>query len=146
MIAVDANVLVHGHRAGTPSHGRALAWLRHLAEGQVRWAIPVFCLAEFVRVVTHTRIFSPTSTLEQALSALGALLASPSLIILNPGERFPALLFELIRQADARGNLAFDAQIAAVCLENGVDQLLTTDRDFSRFPALRMIFLQDEFV
>jgi toxin-antitoxin system PIN domain toxin len=146
VIAVDTNVLVHGHRAGTTAHGRAVQWLRHLAEGERRWGIPVFCLAEFVRVVTHTKIFSPPSTLEQALSALQVLMASPSLVVLTPGERFPPLLFDLIREADARGNMAFDAQIAAVCLETGADQLLTTDRDFTRFPAVRIISLQDEFV
>lgn len=146
VIAVDTNILVHAHRAATPGHRRAVAWLKHLAEGEARWAIPVFCLAEFLRVVTHTRIFSPASTLEQGISALRALIASPSLVILAPGERFPALLFDLVRQADARGDMAFDAQIAAVCLENGVDRLLTTDRDFSRFPAVRIISLQDELV
>jgi predicted nucleic acid-binding protein len=31
------------------------------------------------------------------------------------------------------GNLAFDAQIVAVCRESGVRALLTEDRDFSRF-------------
>jgi hypothetical protein len=146
VIAVDTNVLVHAHRAAAPAHRRAVAWLKHLAEGEARWAIPVFCLAEFLRVVTHTMIFSPASTLEQAISALRAVMASPSLIILTPSGRFPALLFDLVRAADARGNMAFDAQIAAVCLESGADQILTTDRDFSRFPAVRIISLQDELV
>jgi predicted nucleic acid-binding protein len=38
----------------------------------------------------------------------------------------------------SRGNIAFDAQIAAVCREHRVTRLLTLDRDFSRFsgPAL----------
>jgi hypothetical protein len=30
-----------------------------------------------------------------------------------------------------------DARIAALCLQHGVSELLTADRDFSRFPALR---------
>ena len=32
---------------------------------------------------------------------------------------------------------ATDARIAACCLVNGVSELWTVDRDFSRFPALR---------
>ena len=31
-----------------------------------------------------------------------------------------------------------DARIAALCLDHGVDELWTSDRDFSRFRALRV--------
>ena len=37
------------------------------------------------------------------------------------------------RQSDARGNLMFDAQIAALCLEYGIETVLTNNRDFGRF-------------
>ncbi|MGH8609278.1 MAG: hypothetical protein ACREX9_18255 [Gammaproteobacteria bacterium] len=43
-----------------------------------------------------------------------------------------------MREADARGNLAFDAQIAAVCAEHRVTALLTADRDFARFSRLKL--------
>jgi predicted nucleic acid-binding protein len=55
------------------------------------------------------------------------------LLILNPGERYWPLLVEAMRQAAAVGNLAFDAQVVAVCREYGVESLLTEDRDFDRF-------------
>ena len=32
----------------------------------------------------------------------------------------------------------FDAQIAALCLEHGIDSVLTNDRDFGRFEPLRV--------
>jgi predicted nucleic acid-binding protein len=38
----------------------------------------------------------------------------------------------------------FDAQIASVCREHGVERLLTEDRDFSRFTFLEVITLADE--
>jgi uncharacterized protein len=142
LIAVDTNVLIYAHRGRFAEHARALAWLKHLAEGALPWAIPVFCLGEFVRVVTHPKVLNPPSTLKQAFSALDALLQSPSLRILNPGALFPALLQRAADQADARGNLAFDAQIAAVCREQGVSRLLTADRDFTRFPELTLLTLE----
>jgi predicted nucleic acid-binding protein len=40
-----------------------------------------------------------------------------------------------------RGNLVFDAQIAAVCLEHGATTLLTEDRDFSRFRGITTVSL-----
>jgi predicted nucleic acid-binding protein len=126
VIAVDTNILVYEHL-------RALARLRALAEGEARWAIPVFCLGEFVRVVTHAAVFQPPSTLDEAVGALDALLESPSLLVLSPGERYWPLLREALSEAHAAGNLAFDAQIVAVCRESGVRTLLTEDRDFRRF-------------
>ena len=47
------------------------------------------------------------------------------------------LLLDAMREANAVANLAFDAQIAAVCREAGVSVLLTEDRDFDRFRGLR---------
>ena len=135
MIAVDTNVLVQAHRSGLPGHRPALAWLRHLAEGPVPWGVPVLCLGEFIRVTTHPKILDPPSTLEQALGALRDLLSSPTVRVLSPGPRWPGLFAEAIEAGDARGNLAFDAQIVAVCREQGASRILTRDRDFARFPG-----------
>ncbi|MGH7545144.1 MAG: PIN domain-containing protein, partial [Gemmatimonadota bacterium] len=59
--------------------------------------------------------------------------ASPSLTLLSPGDRYWPLFREALREGRAAGNLAFDAQIVAVCRERGVRALLTEDRDFRRF-------------
>lgn len=143
MIAVDTNILIYAHREELPEHVSALAWLTRLAEDPLLWGLPVFCLGEFVRVVTHPRIFDPPTRLESALEALFGLLASPSLRVLNPGARYPELFSQHLQEADARGNLAFDAQIAAVCVEHRVTALLTADRDFARFAKLKRLSLSD---
>jgi uncharacterized protein len=133
VIAVDTNILVYAHREELPQHRRAEARLRELAEGDARWGLPVFCLSEFVRVVTHPAVFQPASTVSEATAVLERLLASPSVEVLSPGERYWALLRDALHEARATGNLAFDAQIVAVCRESGVRTLLTEDRDFRRF-------------
>lgn len=137
MIAVDTNILVYAHREELPQHPTARARLTALAEGDAPWAIPVFCLGEFLRVVTHPRLFDPPHTVAEACVALDRILESPSLRILHPGDRFWRMLAEAARAADAAGNLVFDAQVAALCQESGVSALLTEDRDFDRFPGLR---------
>ena len=141
MIAVDTNILVYAHRAETPLHTVALARLKQLAADALPWAIPVFCVGEFVRVVTHPRIFDPPSPLDVALAAVDALVAAPSVRLLLPGQAFPAHFAACARAAGAAGNLVFDAQIAAVCREHGVDQLLTADRDFARFADVTVVTL-----
>ena len=141
MIAVDTNVLVFAHRLDSAYHAQAAAWLRFLAEGEEPWGIPIFCLGEFVRVVTHRRVFDPPSTLEQAIDAVDALLESPSARILMPEGGHWSLLRASLLAAEATGNLVFDAQIAALCREHGVERLLSQDRDFRRFPELNLVTL-----
>ena len=144
MIAVDTNVLVYAHRAESSRHSRARAWLGFLAEGDAPWAIPVFCLGEFVRIATHHRVFDPPSTLAQAIDAVDAVLESPSVRLLATTSVHWPLLRAALVAGDATGNLAFDAQIAALCRENGIERLLTEDRDFARFPFLKVVSLADE--
>jgi uncharacterized protein len=64
---------------------------------------------------------------------LDALLASPSVEVLMPGERYWPLFRAALAEARAAGNLAVDAQIVALCREWGVRALLSEDRDFGRF-------------
>jgi toxin-antitoxin system PIN domain toxin len=133
LIAVDTNVLVYAHREEVPQHRKARRRLIELAEGHARWAIPVFCLGEFLRVISHPRLFDPPFSVAEAVDALARVLGSPSLVVLVPGDDFAALLLEAVTEADAIGNLVFDAQIVALCREAGVASLLTHDRDFDRF-------------
>jgi predicted nucleic acid-binding protein len=89
--------------------------------------------------VTHPKVFDPPTSLDRALDFVTALAATPTLRLLTPGPRFLELFSRCALEADARANLVFDAQIAAVCLENGARDLWTLDHDFSRFRDLRVI-------
>ena len=137
MIAVDTNILIYAHRRETDLHRAATLRLTALAEGVERWALPIFCVTEFMRVVTHRRVFNPPTTVAQAAAFIEGLVAAPSCELLQPGPEFLDLLIASVREADASGNLIFDAQIAALCQENGIDTILTNDRDFARFEPLQ---------
>lgn len=131
-------MLVYAHRDDQPRHAAALAALTRLAESPEPWAIPVFCLTEFLRVVTHPKIFRKPHTAQEGVRAIENLLASPSVQLLNPGHRFPEFLAETTLEVGAVGNLVFDVQIVALCREHGVREILTEGRDFDRFRRLRV--------
>ena len=137
MIAVDTNVLVHAHRADSPFHVPAAATIRRLAESRAGWGLPWPCLHEFYAKVTHPRLFSPPSTVQQALQQIEAWLASPSVSLLGEAIDHWFRLRDLLTVAQVQGPMVHDARIAAICLSHGVDEFLTADRDFGRFPALR---------
>ena len=127
-------MLVAAHRGEHTHHEPARTRLTALAEGEAPWGLPVYSVTEFLRVVTHPRVFTPPSELRDGCDFIDRLLDSPSARLLLPRSGFWESLRRACEAADARGNLVFDAQIAAVCVENGVSRLLTFDRDFHRFP------------
>jgi toxin-antitoxin system PIN domain toxin len=142
VIAVDTNILVYAHVEESPLHEPAKQKLVELARGRDRWAIPVFCLGEFLRVVTHPRLFRSPYSPAEACRALSRVLESPSLVVLHPGERYVALLMETVEMSSVKGNLIFDAMVVALCRESGATTLLTEDRDFDRFKEIKSTRLQ----
>lgn len=138
MRAVDTNVLVFAEIVSSPWHKIARALVQELAEGPAPWAIPWPCLYEFLRVVTHPRVFHPPMPVGTALAELRAILGSPSLVLLSETARHTEIMTEVVEASGASGNLLHDAHIAALCLEHGVSELVTGDRDFARFRGLRV--------
>lgn len=138
MIALDTNVLVYARRAETKPHRKAKALLARLAEGEKPWALAWLCIYEYLRVVTHARVFDPPTDLDAALDDLESLVDSPSLVLLGEGSGHRAVMKSVIRSARPAGNLIHDAHIAALMIEHGVRELRTLDRDFTRFHGLRV--------
>jgi len=138
MQAVDTNILVYSEIVSSQHHKVARRLLIALAEDSLPWAIPWPCVYEFLRVVTHPRVFSPPAPLDVALHDLGQVLSSPTLVLLSETERHAEVMERVVRDSGVTGNLLHDAHIAALCIENGIGELVTGDRDFSRF-SLRTV-------
>lgn len=138
MIALDTNILVYARREEAPHHEEARRLLAELAEGDRPWALPWPCVYEFLRVVTHPRVFDPPTDLDAAVADLESLLDSPSLVLLGEGAGHVAHLGRSVREGKAAGNLAHDAHIAALVVEHGVRELWTTDRDLRRFSGFKV--------
>ena len=137
MIALDTNLLVYAHRRDNPFHAEAKKLVTTLASGSAAWAIPWPCLHEFYGVVTRPRLFSPPSTPDEAMNQIDIWLESPTLHLLAESPMYWPQLRNLIAKAKVQGPMVHDARIAALCLNHGVRELWSADRDFSRFPALR---------
>jgi uncharacterized protein len=136
MIAVDTNVLVFAHKQQSPFHVEAKRALDRLASSRTTWVIPWPCVYEFFSVVTNSRIYQPTSTAEQAVHQLEAWLQSPSVGLLSEHRDHWATLRPLLISRKLAGGVVHDAKIAAICVSHGVREVLTFDRDFSRFPEI----------
>ena len=139
MIAVDTNLLVYAHREDSSWHETALKALSELANGPAVWAIPWPCVHEFLAIVTHPRIYRPPTPMPTAIAAMRAWMESPTLRLLGESPDHLDRLERLVLAAKAVGPAVHDARIAALCLSHGVRQFWSADRDFSRFPALKIV-------
>lgn len=139
MIAVDTNILIYAHREDSEFHNLAMSRLSALAESGGPWAIPWPCIHEFLGVVTHPRIFNAPTPFGVALDTVDAWLESPSVALLAEADEYWPLLRALVAAGKIVGPRVHDARIAALCLQHGVRELWSADRDFSRFPDLKVV-------
>jgi hypothetical protein len=111
-------------------------WRRQASAWYVTWGI----VYEFLRVITHPRVFRKPWSVTQAWSFVEAVLASPSLGILTATGRHPDVAAEVVKSLPSlSGNLLYDAQTAILMREHGIKRIYTRDTDFHRFPFLEPI-------
>jgi hypothetical protein len=139
MIALDTNILVYAHRADSPFQVKAESVLKTLVEKPDNWAIPYHCLIEFIAIITNPRIYKKPTPLEVAFEQLENITKCSNLFILPDFDRQLDLLKNISIRAKIRGPEIYDARIAASCIENGVSQLWSADRDYSRFAGLKVV-------
>ncbi|HOZ48772.1 MAG TPA: PIN domain-containing protein [Candidatus Hydrogenedentes bacterium] len=137
MIAVDTNVLVYAHRQDAAWHDAAYTCIKQQAEGTTPWAIPWPCIHEFLAVVTHPRIYAPPTPMDKALEQVDAWMESPSVVLLGEADGYWPHLRALVLKGRVSGPMVHDARVAALCIQHGVREIWTADRDFGRFAGIR---------
>lgn len=138
MIAVDTNILVYAYRPDYEvQHETALAALRGLMDSARSWSIPWPCVHEFLANVTSSRIYQEPAAPADALKAVSAWMQTENLSVLGEASTHFDTLRGLIERGRVSGPQIHDARIAAICLDHGVSELWTADRDFLKFPSLR---------
>ena len=137
MLAPDVNVLVYAHRSELPQHAICRRWLEELVASDAAFGLPDLVLSGFLRIVTHSRVFSSPTPLADALAVVSSLRDQPNRIAIEPGQRHWSIFERLCRESRAKGNLIADAYLAALAIESGCEWV-TTDGDYRRFQGLRI--------
>jgi uncharacterized protein len=137
VILVDVNLLFYAHDAGSQDHHRALEWLEQILSRPSIVGFSWETILAFLRITTHPRILSEPYQLEEAVEIVTDWLARSNVAILSPTEQHWSVLSKLLPKTRVRGSLIMDAHLAALAIEHGAT-LYTNDRDFARFPRLRV--------
>jgi hypothetical protein len=140
MFVVDTNVLVYAADEAAPEHERCRRLIEHWRTRSGAWYITWGIAYEFLRVVTHPRVFRHPWSVPNARRFLAALAGSPGFAILTPTDRHAEVLDEVIAEVPGlAGNLLHDAHTATLMREHGVRRICTRDVDFHRFLFLEPI-------
>jgi uncharacterized protein len=135
LILPDVNVLVYAFRKDAPDHDQFRTWLESTINSETSYGLSDLVLSGFIRIVTHPRIFRLPSSIDDAMGFVTQLRDTPTRIAIAPGPSHWKIFTRLCNDANAKGNLAPDAYLAALAIESGCEWI-TTDRDYSRFPGL----------
>ena len=140
MVVIDTNVLVYAADEEAPEHEKCRHLLERLRRQDGAWYLTWGICYEFLRVVTHPRVFRRPMNAHDANRFLAALQQSPALGMLVPTDRHAAVLSEVIDVVPhLAGNLLHDAATAVLMKEHGIHTIISRDTDFHRFPFLERL-------
>lgn len=137
--AVDVNLLLYASDASSPFSKRARAFLEDCAAGPEVLCFAWPTLVAYLRLSTHPAIFASPLSPDDAEANVQSLLALPHVRVLSEKEGFWDVYREVARDLAVRGNDVPDAHLAALLRQHDVPTLCTNDRDFRKYPFLKVV-------
>jgi toxin-antitoxin system PIN domain toxin len=140
VFVLDTNILVYAADRDSPHHELCQRLVRESRERASAWYVTWGICYEFLRVVTHPRVFRRPWSSGEAWAFVDAVLAAPSLGVLLPGDRHREVAAQVLAELPhLAGNLMHDVHTAVLMREHGVRVIYTRDTDFHRFPFLELV-------
>jgi toxin-antitoxin system PIN domain toxin len=138
-VLIDTNILIYAVHTEAVHHRTARAFVeKRRSDGGfcVTWSI----LYEWLRVVTHPRVFSNPLSPEAARNFVIELTSDPRIDVLVETPRHSNFFALALDEApNIRGNLYHDVHIASLMLEHGVSLIATADHHFRLFRFLKVM-------
>ncbi len=138
MILTDANLLLYTYNVDAAEHDISRQWLETQLSGPNLFCFAWQTLTAFIRISTNQRAFAAPLSIKEVIGIVTEWLERPQTVLLTPGEKHWAIFQQLLESGQTTGPLVMDAHLAALALEHGA-ALASSDRDFSRFPELKLI-------
>ena len=140
MMVFDTNVVIHAARTDSEFHIPCRQRIIEASAGTSEVFLTWNVCYEFLRVITHPRIYPNAWSAEDGSRFLAMLLASPSFGLLLPTENHLRTLIQVSGEVPStRGNLVHDMHTAVLMREHGISQICTMDGDFRRFPFIEVV-------
>jgi len=143
MIVPDANLLLYAYDSGSPFHDLARLWWQRCLSGQESVGLAHPTLFAFLRISTNERAYAQPMTLAESADHVRSWLGRKVSQVLQESGDHATQVMQLLQAAGGTaGNLVTDAQIGALSIAYRA-VVHTADRDFLRFPEVRVHFPLD---
>ncbi len=136
--AIDVNVLLHASDETSPHARQANAFLARRTMAREVCCLAWTTVMSYLRLATHTGVFSQPLSPQEAMANIEALLRLPQVRLLAEEEGFWDVYRSVTGKMPVRANLVPDAHLAALLRQHGVTTLYTDNRDFLKFEFLRI--------
>ncbi len=133
---LDANLLLYASDEASPFHTRAVGFLEQLARGQDLVYLFWPTVMAYLRIATHSAIFTSPLATADAVANVEALLGLPHVQTSGERDRFWRMWREVAEETSVSGNPVSDVHLVALMRENGIRTIWTNDRDFRRFDGI----------
>ena len=137
MILIDVNLLLYAYDASSTDHRKAIRWLDEVLLKPETVGLAWDTVLAFLRISADPRIHTKPFTLDEAISVVTSLFERSNVTIVHATSQHWRVLTSFLPKARVRSSLIMDAHLAALAIEHGAT-LCTNDRDFARFPGLRV--------
>jgi uncharacterized protein len=138
VILIDANILLYAYDTASLDHQAARRWLEKTLSSSEPVGLAWVTLLAFLRISTNARARKDPFTIAEAVAIVSQWLDRSMVSIVQPGERHWEILKEMLCEGQATSRMVTDAHLAGLAIEQGAT-LCSTDRDFTRFPGLRVM-------
>lgn len=140
MWMVDTNILVYAADRRSPFHERCRAQVEQWRMGPAPVFLSWNICYEFLRVVTHPKVFVQPWSMPAAWGFIDALRRSRGFQWLEPTPRHGAVLAQTLGELPALvGNDAHDLHTAVLMREHGISRICTRDAGFARYAFLTLV-------
>jgi hypothetical protein len=137
VFVVDTDVFIYAAESSFAEHVRCRELVERWRLQPGAWFTTWSILYEFLRVVTHPRVFRNPWPVADAWHFVEGILAAPALAVLVATERHAAVAARVLAEVPhVAGNLLHDAHTAILMREHGIRTIYTRDTDFHRFPSI----------
>jgi toxin-antitoxin system PIN domain toxin len=137
--SLDVNILLYASDSSSAQHRTAAELLASVADGNEACYISWLTAMSYLRMATHPRLFAAPLSQQQAENNINDLMGRPHVHCIAEGDDFWDVYREVAGEIPVRGNLVPDAHLAALLRQHGIRTLYTHDRDFLKFPFLRIV-------
>lgn len=137
MIVPDVDLLVYAYNEASSLHAPAREWWEDRMTLQAPLGLAWAIVLGFLRIVTHPSVLERPLRPEAVLDRVDSWLEREHVLILEPGPRHLRILRDLLDATGVAASVKTDTHLAALAIEHRAE-LNSNDRDFARFPGLRL--------